>query len=273
MSTATEPRKAGLFYHVPVREGEVPQYVLLPGAPERVDRIAERFDRITVRRQVREFKVAIGTYRGVPVAAVSTGIGGPSTSIAVDELAKAGAKFFIRVGTCGSLQENIRVGDIVVAYAAVRYDGASLDYAPPEYPAVSSPLVLAALVEAAEKLGKRYHVGIVASASTFYLGQSRPGFQGFTWSGVANRLELLKKLRVSCFEMEAATLFVATTVYGLHSGCVCAAVANRVTDEFKPDAGVDDAIEVALEAVRILSILRGKDRFTPSAVAKAAASI
>jgi uridine phosphorylase len=253
--SAEEPLVEDMFYHVPIRRGEAPRYVLLPGAPERVDLIASTWDEVTTRRSHREFKLAIGTYRGVKLAAVSTGIGGPSTSIAVEELARAGASTFIRVGTCGSIQEDIQVGDVVIATAAVRFDGASNDYAPPEYPAVASHELVMALIEAAERLGVRYHVGIVASTSTFYTGQSRPGYRGFTWDAVGSRLELLRRLKVTCFEMEAATLFTISSIYRLRAGCVCAVVANRITNVMKPEAGVRDAIMVANEAVRILSVL------------------
>ena len=271
--TALEPRKAGLFYHVPVAEGEVPEVVLLPGAPERVDRIASFMDSVSVRRQNREFRVAIGRYRGARVAAVSTGIGGPSTSIAVEELARAGARAFIRVGTCGAIQPDVRVGDVVVCAAAVRYDGASHDYAPPEYPAAAGLRATMALVEAAERLGVRYHVGVVASTSTFYTGQSRPGFAGYSWPGTEDRLRVLQRMNVVCFEMEAATLFTIGLVYGLETGCVCAAVANRVTDTMVPDAGVDDAIRVALEAARLLARMGLGGKPVPSLVARAAEEI
>ena len=246
---AEEPVHDGMFYHVPVKRGEVPDYVLLPGAPERVDRIASMMDSVEVVRQHREFRVAIGRYRGVRVAAVSTGIGGPSTSIAVEELVRAGATTLIRVGTCGAIREDVAVGDVVVASAAVRLDGASNDYAPPEYPAVASPGLVVALKKTLERMGVRHHVGVVASTSTFYTGQSRRGYRGFLPAHTAARIEELRKLNIICFEMETATLYVIGSIYGLRTASICAAIANRVTGEFKPEAGVNSAIEAALETV------------------------
>ncbi len=267
---AEEPKVGKRFYHVPVSEGEVPRYVLLPGAPERVDTIAGFMDSVDAVRQHREFRVAIGTYRGVSVAAVSTGIGGPSTSIAVEELVRAGANTLIRVGTCGALQEHVRVGDVVVASAAVRLDGASDDYAPPWYPASGSPELVLLLAEMLERMGARYHVGLVASASTFYTGQGRRGVGGFLPQHVEGRLEELRRLRVLCFEMETATLYVMGLVYGLRVASVCAAIANRVTGEFKPEAGVDKAIKAALDAVAVLDKLdRGGLKPLPSSIASA----
>lgn len=250
---AEEPVHGEMFYHVPVRKGEVPDYVLLPGAPERVDRIASMMDAVEVVRQHREFRVAIGRYRGIRVAAVSTGIGGPSTSIAVEELVRAGASVLIRVGTCGAIREDVAVGDAVVASAAVRLDGASNDYAPPEYPAAASPELVVALKKTLERMGVRHHVGVVASTSTFYTGQSRKGYKGFLPAHVAARMEELRKLNVLCFEMETATIYVIGSIYGLRVASVCATIANRVTGEFRPEAGVDSVIKAALETVTALS--------------------
>ncbi len=157
----------------------MPRYVLLPGDPGRIDEIVKTWDSYEELAFHREFRSVRGIYRGTSVGAVSTGIGGSSASIAIEELLAIGSDTFIRVGTCGALQGVIEPGDLVIAIAAVRYDGASTDYAPLEYPAVASPEVLMALIEAAERLRVRYHVGIVASTSTFYLGQSRPGYNGY----------------------------------------------------------------------------------------------
>lgn len=251
--SAREPTtEEGLQYHIHLKPGDVPRYVLLPGDPGRVPLIASMWDQSRLAAEHRGFVTYVGTYRGVPIAATSTGIGGPSTAIVVEELLRVGADTFIRVGTTGALQEYIKLGDLVISSAAVRLDGTSRVYVDPEYPAVASYDVLLALIEAAESLGVRYHVGITASSDSFYVGQGRPGFRGYLperWRGVERRLA---ELNVLNFEMEAATLFVLASIYGARAGAVCAAIANRVTDEFDPKAGMADLVRVANEAVRIL---------------------
>lgn len=244
--------ESGKQYHLNVRKGDVPRYVLLPGDPGRVPLIASFWDESKLLSTHREYVTYVGKYRGVDVAAVSTGIGGPATAIAIEELLRVGADTFIRVGTTGALREEIELGDLVISLAAVRYDGVSKIYVEPEYPAVASLDVLLALIEAAEELGVRYHVGITASSDSFYVGQGRPGFKNYLpkqWSDIHVRLA---EINVLNFEMEAATIFTLANIYGGRGGAVCAVIANRVTDEFAPGAGVENAVKVANEAVRIL---------------------
>lgn len=242
----------GRQYHLGVRKGEIPRYVLLPGDPGRVPLIASFWDESRLLSSHREYVTYVGKYRGVDVAAVSTGIGGPATAIAVEELLRVGADTFIRVGTTGALRKEIKLGDLIITSAAVRYDGVSKIYVDPEYPAVASVDVLLALVEAAEELEARYHVGITASSDSFYVGQGRPGFKNYLpkqWSDIHLRLA---EINVLNFEMEAATIFTLANIYGGRGGAVCAVIANRITDEFAPGAGVEDAVKVANEAVKIL---------------------
>lgn len=252
--SALEPETAeGLQYHIRLKPGDVPRYVLLPGDPGRVPVIASYWDESRKVSEHRGYVCYVGKYRGVELAAMSTGIGGPSTAIAIEELLRIGADTFIRVGTTGALQEYIKLGDIVISTAAVRFDGVSKIYVDPEYPAVASYDVLLALIEAAESLGVRYHVGITASSDSFYVGQGRPGFRGYLpdrWRGIEVKL---RELNVLNFEMEASTIFTLANIYGARAGAVCAAIANRVTNEFDPSAGVVEAIRVANEAVRILN--------------------
>ncbi|ABM79967.1 uridine phosphorylase [Hyperthermus butylicus] len=251
--SAKAPTVEGKMYHIMLGPGEIPPYVLLPGDPGRIDDIVATWDEWRELAFHREYRSVKGRYKGVEIGAVSTGIGGPSTAIAVEELARIGVHTFIRVGTTGAIQPDIELGTVIIGYAAVRYDGASGEYAPPEYPAAATPEVVLALVEAAERLGVPYRVGVVASTATFHLGQSRPGFRGYEWSRSRERLADLQRMGVLSFEMEAATIFTLASLYGLRAGCVCAAIANRVTDEFKPGVGVREAILVANEAVRILA--------------------
>ncbi|KSW11825.1 uridine phosphorylase [Pyrodictium occultum] len=250
--SASAPVVNNKMYHISLGPGDIPPYILLPGDPGRIDAIMRTWDEAEEVAFHREYRSARGVYRGARIGALSTGIGGASTAIAVEELARIGVHTLIRVGTMGAIQPDIKVGDLVIGFGAVRYECASSEYAPPEYPAAASPEVVMALVEAAERLGARYHLGIVASTATFHLGQSRPGYRDYTWSGSRARMENLRRMGVLGFEMEAATIFTLSNIYRLRSGCVCAVIANRVTDEFIPEAGVREAIMVANEAVRIL---------------------
>lgn len=250
---ARSPKVGEAVYHLRLRPGDVPRYVLLPGDPGRVPLIARHWeDAVEVARH-REYVTWRGVYRGVSVAATSTGIGSGSTAIAIEELLRVGADTFIRVGTCGALRREIGVGDLVIGVAAVRFDGASRWYAPPEFPAVADWRVTVALAEAAASLGVRHHIGVVASTDSFYVGQERPGFDGFLPPWSRGLIDTLRSLRVLSFEMESATIYTLAYIYGARAGGVYAAIANRETDEFQPEAGVEDAIRVANEAVRILA--------------------
>jgi uridine phosphorylase len=254
-SAAVAEDEAGVQYHIRVGPGEVAPYVLLPGDPARADLIAGFWDEARLVAYHREFKTYTGKYKGSPISVTSTGIGAPSAIVAVEELLRVGANTFIRVGTMGAIHSWIKPGDLVIGIGAVRYEGASKDYAPPEYPAVASYEVILALVEAAERIGVPYHLGIIASTDSFYLGQSRPGYRGFITARASDRLPELKAMGVLGFEMEASAIFTVASIYGARAGCVCAPIANRVTNEFIPEKGVREASLVASEAVAILSRL------------------
>ncbi|MEM1775281.1 MAG: nucleoside phosphorylase, partial [Desulfurococcaceae archaeon] len=178
-SASVPETDSGLQYHLMVKPGDVSKYVLLPGDPERVPIIAKYWDEYWHVATHREFVTYSGYYKGVFISATSTGIGAPSTAIAVEELARVGAEVFIRVGTTGALKKEIKVGDLIISTGAVRLEGTSKHYVIPEYPAVASYDVVLALIEAAETLGVRYHVGLTASSDSFYVGQERPGFKGY----------------------------------------------------------------------------------------------
>lgn len=245
--------ESGLQYHLMVKPGDVSKYVLLPGDPERVPVIARYWNKYWHVATHREYVTYSGYYKGVFISATSTGIGAPSTAIAVEELARVGSEVFIRVGTTGVLRREIGVGDLIISTGAVRLEGTSKHYVIPEYPAVASYDVVLALIEAAESLGVRYHVGLTASSDSFYVGQERPGFKGYLPYHSRGLIEYLRNANVLNFEMEASVIFVLANLYGLRAGSVCAAIANRETDEFVPGAGVEDAIRVANEAVKVLN--------------------
>ncbi|WP_297519132.1 uridine phosphorylase [Thermococcus sp.] len=241
----------GYQYHIACKPGDVARYVLLPGDPERVPKISSLWDEAKEIAFHREYRTHTGKYKGVPISVTSTGIGGPSTAIAVEELAAIGADTFIRVGSTGAIQPGMEIGDLIIARAAVRLEGTSKQYVRVEYPAVADLEVTMALIEAAESLGVRYHLGITASTDSFYLGQGRPGLNGYFPSFARNILDDLRQARVTNFEMEAATLYTLANIYGLRAGCVCAVFANRITNEFGK-AGEREAALVASEAVKIL---------------------
>ncbi len=260
VSTERPATKGKRQYHIACAPGEVARYVLLPGDPERVPKIASLWDKAKKVANHREYQTYTGKVGGVPISATSTGIGCPSLAIGVEELAAVGADTFIRVGSSGSIQRNVKVGDVVISSAAVRLEGTSKQYVRVEYPAAANYEVLLALIEAAEKLGYRYHVGITASTDSFYLGQGRPGLKGYTQSFAKDIMRDLQAARVLNFEMETASLFTIANVYGFRAGSVCAIFANRVTGEFGMGAGEMTSAEIATEAVKILARMDAKKK-------------
>ena len=253
VSTERPATKEKRQYHVACAPGEVAPYVLLPGDPERVPKIASLWDEAKKVAYHREYQTYTGKAGGVPISATSTGIGCPSLAIGVEELAAVGANTFIRVGSSGSIQRDVKVGDVVISSAAVRLEGTSKQYVRVEYPAAANYEVLLALIQAAEKLGHRYHIGITASTDSFYLGQGRPGLRGYAQSFAKDIMQDLQAARVLNFEMETASLFTIANVYGLRAGSVCAIFANRVTGEFGVGKGEMVSAEIATEAVKILA--------------------
>lgn len=215
-------------YHLAVKKSWVggAMLALLPGDPGRVPMIAKVLDpgakELAWNREFRTWAARVG---GRAVLVTSTGIGGPSTAIAVDELAQIGVRSFLRVGTCGGIQRFMRVGDLVITTGAVRLDGASTHYAPIEYPAVADHGVVSALIQAAEDLTFPYHVGITASSDTFYPGQERrDSFSGYVPRRFLGATKEWEALHVLNYEMEAATLLTVCSALGLKAGCVCGVV-------------------------------------------------
>ena len=248
---AGEPRgEKGKLYHVNLGKDDVGRIALLPGDPDRVPEIARRFRKARALSTHREY-TAYGGYVGDEyVVAMSTGIGGPAAAIAVEELARLGVKVMVRVGTCGAISRGIRLGSVIIPDSSVRLEGTSAQYVPIGYPAVASPDVVLALRDAAAALKKPFTMGTVASTDSFYVGQGRKSFGGYFPSGRASLMDDLSSANVLAFEMECATLYTLARVFGLKSGAVLAVVANRATDEFRPSAGVDESIDVAIEGVR-----------------------
>ncbi|MCS6903573.1 MAG: uridine phosphorylase, partial [Candidatus Bipolaricaulota bacterium] len=229
---------------------------LLPGDPARVEKIAQRFAQSQPLAFHREFKTVLAHWREHPVLITSTGIGGSSTAIAIEELALLGVRTFIRVGTCGALQPTIKIGDVVITTGAVRREGASLDYAPLEYPAVAHYQIVQALQQAAQELQIAHHVGITCSTATFYPGQERTdSFSPYISLRLRGMTEEWQRLNVLNYEMEAATLLTICSALGLRGGCVSGVVDRHGDTEIRPEdlrAGEQNAISVATKAVEFL---------------------
>ncbi len=186
----------------------------------------------------------------------STGIGGSSTSIAVEELAQLGVRTFLRVGTAGAIQDRIAIGDVVITAGSVRLDGASEHYAPLEYPAVAHHAVVRALVDTAEEHGVNYHVGVTASSATFYPGEERSdSYSGYVLRRFQGATEEWRRLHVLNYEMESATLLTMCSALGLRAGCVTGVVNRAGGERIREDElarGESAAIEVAVGAIRRL---------------------
>jgi len=237
-------------YHIACGKGDLAEYLLVPGDPERVPKIASFWDSAKEVSCHREFRSFTGKYEGVPISALSSGIGPACMAIAVNEASRVGVRTFVRVGSTGAIQADIDCGDLIISTAAVRLDYTSNCYIMPEYPAVASYEVLLALIEAAESLGiGNYHVGITATTADFYAGQNR---LAASISRMEDLLPTLQKAKVLNFEMETATLFTLASLYGLRAGSVCAVYANRCRNEFRSGAGEENAIKVANEAAKML---------------------
>jgi len=242
----------GKQYHIACRKGDLAEYLLVPGDPDRVPKLAGFWESAKEISCHREFRSFTGKYKDVPISALSSGIGPACMAIVVNEASRIGVHTVIRVGSTGAIQKGIDCGDVIFSSAAVRLDCTSNCYVMPEYPAAASYEVVLALIEAAEGLGiSNYHVGITATTADFYAGQNRPTVKGCP-PRMEDLLPTLQKAGVLNFEMETATLYTLASLYGLRAGSICAVYANRCTNEFKPEAGEDNAIKIANEATKIL---------------------
>ena len=249
----------GIQYHLHIKKGDVGRYVILPGDPKRVPLIAEHLDDARPVADSREFVTYTGYLEGEKVSVTSTGIGGASASIAMEELFKCGADTFVRMGTCGGIALPVMGGDVVVATGAVRMEGTSREYAPIEFPAVADFNVAFALRNACEKLSYRYHMGVVQCKDSFY-GQHEPEIMPVSYE-LLEKWEAWKRLGVLASEMESAALFTVASHLGARAGSCFFVVGNQEREK----AGMDNpkfhdtsaAIKVAVEGVRQL-ILQGR---------------
>jgi uridine phosphorylase len=260
-------------YHIGLGPGELAEYILLPGDPDRTARIASRFESIELEQRHREFASVTGRFRGQRVSVVSTGIGTDNVEIVVAEiLAITERPTFIRVGSCGALQPEMELGDLAISSGAVRLESTTSFFVHDGYPAVADYEAVVALIEAAERLGHRYHVGITATAPGFFGAQGRPIPQlPIRYPDLA---EEMARQRVMNFEMEASALLVLATLARCRAGVVCAVYANRTTGEFVSgdvkDAAEAACVETGLESLLVLADMdrqkreAGTDRWRPS---------
>ena len=252
---------SGKQYHTGVGPQDIGKYVIMPGDPKRCVKIAEHFDNPRLVADVREYVTYTGTLEGVPVSVTSTGIGGPSAAIAIDELAKCGAHTFIRVGTCGGMQDDVMGGDIVIATGAVRMEGTSREFAPIEYPAVPNIECVNALINAADKLKAPHHVGVVQCKDSFF-GQHEPEVMPVSYE-LENKWQAWLRMGCLASEMESAALFIAGQFLRVRVGSCFLVVANQErAKKGLPNKQAHDtelAITVAVEALREL-ILKDKTK-------------
>ena len=260
-------------YHIGLGPGELADYILLPGDQDRVDRVAAHFDEVELRHRHREFATATGIYKGLRISCVSTGIGTDNVEIVISEiLALVERPTFIRIGSCGALQPGMELGDLVISTGSVRLETTTSWFVHEGYPAVAHYEAVLALVEAAERGGYRYHLGITATAPGFYGAQGRPIPQlPIRYPDLA---EEMARQGILNFEMEASAVLVLAGLGGCRAGVVCAVYANRLTGEFvegdAKDRAEAAAVETGLESLLILAELdrqksmAGAARWRPS---------
>jgi len=238
-------------YHIRCEEGDVAPYVLMPGDPGRADYISSLFDERSLVARNREFTTYTGKYRGEAISVTSTGIGCPSAAIALEELARCGAKTFIRVGTCGTFQD-LPTGDLAIASGAFRNDGTAEGYVSLRYPAVPEMTVTLALIESAHRAGISHHVGIFLSEDAFY----GPDFTDDPRSSVPT--SDAKMAGILAADMESSAIFVLSNLHGLRSGTV-ALIVNRIGSKMRPEEfrvverEIEGLCRTACESVKILA--------------------
>ena len=257
-------------YHLDLEKKDLKgaRVALLPGDPGRVEGIARavavEYGTISKRlASKREFTTYLSSFNGNNLIVTSTGIGGPSASIAIDELAQLGINTFIRVGTTGAIQEFIKDGDCVITTGSVRLDGASTHYAPIEYPAVADHCLTNALVKGAEAAGVKYHLGVTASSDTFYPGEERTdSFRKFKMRRFRGATEELRALHVLNYEMESSTVLALTASMGLKGACITGVVNRGSVGRITPESlkkGEDSAIRAVVKRSGFINVFKRSD--------------
>ncbi|MBL0690874.1 MAG: nucleoside phosphorylase [SAR324 cluster bacterium] len=251
--------KTGRQYHLAVAPQEVAPYILLCGDPARAEKTAQFFDKIHYEKRHREYVTYTGVYNESPISVVATGIGCDNTEIAIVELSQCVAKpTFLRIGTCGALQPNIKLGDIIISTAAMRFENTSSWFAPIEYPAVAHYQIIQMALTSAISMGIKHHEGITATCSGFYGAQERTAGGYEPWQ--TGLIDKLSKLGVVNMEMEASTLFVLAGIKSFRAGAICTAYANRKKDIFIDPSEADKAEQNLIKlGLRIMHSLQVSD--------------
>jgi uridine phosphorylase len=255
VSRADRPLAGQRQYHIALERGEVAEHILLVGDPGRVAKVADRWDAVELRRSNREITTATGTYRGMRVSAMSTGMGTDNVEIVLAEVLEITDRpVFIRVGSSGALQPEIALGDLIISIGAVRLENTTDFYVHPGYPAIAHRDVVSALEEACLRLRYAHHLGLTATASGFYAPQGRA--MRTLPVRYPQLAEELRRQRVANLEMESSALFVLASLAGLRAGTVCAAYAQRIEGTFLEGAAKEAAearcIDAGLAGIHLL---------------------
>lgn len=244
----------GIQYHIRTQKGDVGRYVICPGDPKRVPLIAQYLDDPAKIADSREFVTYTGTIDGEKVSVTSTGVGGPSAAIAMEELVKCGADTILRMGTCGGIELSVMGGDAVIATAAVRAEGTSKEYAPIEFPAVAHYDIVNACRVAADKMNVKYHLGVVQCKDSYY-GQHDPSIMPVSYE-LQNKWEAWKRLGVLASEMESAAMFTIASYLHIRCGSVFFVVANQEREALGLDNpklhDTEKVCKLAVESIREL---------------------
>ena len=243
-------------YHLHLANGDVPEYMILPGSPERTLKIAKNFDNVKEVAYNLQYKTVTGEYKGMQQGTTSTGVGAASAEICINELHKIGMHTCIRVGTTGCLDARYDCGDLIIPLACIRKDGTSICYIEPEFPSFADTRVALALIEACERLGFRYGVGLEYTPGSFFLGQGRPIHEDGSgyWPTWADKIiPDLQTARVVNMEMDTAGLFVVAYLHGVRMGAILTVVENRVLNTWGYNGGEEKACLAASEAMKILA--------------------
>lgn len=254
------------YYHLGFGHSDVadhnPTIAIISGDPERARRIAQEQENVQFVKTLSENR-GLHSYlatlaNGMPFISATTGMGAPSTSIVMNELHQLGIRHVVRVGTSGSIQPDVAIGSVVISRAVLCWQGAADDMAPKEYPSSANPFLTSALVDAAEKMGCDWHIGLTASTDTFYEGQERTDISAnkYLLRQVAGQTEEYRHLNILNYEMEAGTLFKMANVYGFSAACICAIIANRTQSEnpslAQKKITEENAIQITLAALENL---------------------
>jgi uridine phosphorylase len=260
LTQADQPTTGSRQYHIALERGELAEYVVLVGDPGRVAKVADRWEQVSLRRSNREITTATGTFRGMPISAMSTGMGTDNVEIVLAEVMEITERpTFIRIGSSGGLQPEIALGDLVISIGAVRLENTTDFYVHPGYPAIAHRDVVSALESACRQLGFAHHLGLTATASGFYAPQGRA-----MRTLPVRYPQLAEELRhqgVANLEMESSALFVLASLAGLRAGTVCAAYAQRIEGTFLEGAAKEAAEARCIEAgLAGMHLLWEKDR-------------